>query len=185
MNNLFLFSFSVEMTGQVHNLFFDPGLVEEDDLLVDVVLHEVLDRPHREHLLGPLMADEDGEDVLQAGDAVLGRGVGAPQEVGEEDEVVLLAGLDEADLLEERGQAVEDGGGQPGEEGETLDQEVVTLLQAGDGLYDGSDQPDLVVLDFSRDESSSGLPKFVALKYLITTNACNYVLAYKKISEST
>ena len=37
----------------------------------------------------------------------------------------------------------------------TLDQEVVTLLQAGDGLYDGSDQPDLVVLDFSRDESSS------------------------------
>ena len=71
------------------------------------------------------------------------------------DKVVLLVGLHEADLLEERGQAVEDGGGQPGEEGETLDQQVVTLLQAGDGLYDGSDQPDLVVLDFSRDESSS------------------------------
>ena len=96
------------------------------------------------------------------------------------DKVVLLVGLHEADLLEERGQAVEDGGGQPGVEGEALDQQVVALLQAGDGLYDGSDQPDLVVLDFSRDESSSGLPKFVALKYLITTNACNYVLAYKK-----
>ena len=57
---------------------------------------------------------------------------------------------------------------------------MIALLQAGDGLYDGSDQPDLVVLDFSRDESSSGLPKFVALKYFITTNACNYVLACKK-----
>ena len=101
------------------------------------------------------MADEDGQDLLQTGDAVLGRGVGAPQEVGEEDEVVLLARLHEADLLEEGGQAVEDGGGQPGVEGEALDQQVVPLLQAGDGLYDGSDQPDLVVLDFSRDESSS------------------------------
>ena len=81
------------MTGQVHNLFFDPRLVEEDDLLVDVVLHEVLDRPHGDHLLGSLVADEDGQDVLQTGDAVLGRGVGAPQEVGEKDEVLLLAGL--------------------------------------------------------------------------------------------
>ena len=122
INNLFLFCFGVQMTGQVHDLFFDPGLVEEDDLLVDVVLHQVLDRPHRDHLLGSLVADEDGQDVLQAGDAVLGRGVGAPQEVGEEDKVVLLVGLHEAVILEGRGQAVEDGGGQPGEEGETLDQ---------------------------------------------------------------
>ena len=91
------------------------------------------------------MAVEHGQDVLQAGDAVLGRGVGAPEEVGEEDEVVLLARLDEPDLLEEGREAVEDGGGEPGVEREALHQEVVPLLQTGHGLDDGPDQPDLVV----------------------------------------
>ena len=97
------------------------------------------------NLLRSLVTVQNSQNILQAGDAVLRRGAGAPQEVREEDEVVLLAGLHEPDLLEECGQAVEDGGGEPGVKGEALHQQVVPLLQTGDGLNDGSDQPDLVV----------------------------------------
>ena len=74
------------------------------------------------------MTVEDGQDPLEAGDAVLGRGVWASQEVGEEYEVVLLAGLDEAHLLEQSREAVEDCGGQPGMQRKALDQQVVALL---------------------------------------------------------
>ena len=73
--HIFCFFFWLQVVCQVHDLLLDPGLVEEDDLRVDSVLDEVLDPPHGQHLLlAALVAVEDGQQRLQAGQDLLRRG---------------------------------------------------------------------------------------------------------------
>ena len=90
------------------------------------------------------MTNQNCQETLQAGDDLVGS-VGAAKEVGQEDEVIPGLGPHEAHVLEQRGQAVEYCGGEPGVQREALNQQVVPLLQRCHGLDDGPDQPDLIV----------------------------------------
>ena len=88
------------------------------------------------------MPKQIGEDTLEPTDALLSS-VAPAQEVGQEDEVVLLGRSHETRLLKKGSQAEEDGGAEACVEGQALNQQVLTLLQFCHRLHDGRDQPDL------------------------------------------
>ena len=135
-----------EELGQTENLLLDLELVEEDHLRVDGVLHQVLHRPHGQHLQAVVHRADALQNLLQAQQAVRrGRGRLSHQILGQEDEIFAALRPHKPNVLEERREGEENGDADPGENGKALDDEMIARLQAADRVHEGVGQPQLVL----------------------------------------
>ena len=91
------------------------------------------------------MTNQNRQEALQTGDDLVS-GVGAAEEVGQEDEVILTLRSDKPNLFKECCQTVEDCRGESGVKRESLNKKMVSFLQRCHCLNDGSNQSYLVLL---------------------------------------
>ena len=126
----------LEESCEAEHPLLDPQLIESHQLRVDWILHQVSHWPHGQDLSRAFVPKQIGEDALEPTYTLLSS-VAPAQEVGQEDEVILLGRANKTRLLEQGSEAEKDGGAEASVQWKALNQQVLALLQFSDRLHDG------------------------------------------------